>query len=65
MSTTKCYGNEFAYHHTQRCRPGRPLCKRARLGAGQATCGCPAYRFTHRLGSGLCYSGKLAMSACA
>jgi len=66
MSTKKCYGNEFRYIHAKGCRPGRPGCKKARVEAGQYTCECPGYRFLHRLGSGLCYHGRLAQQkACA
>lgn len=63
MHLTKCYGNQYAYHHNKQCRPGRPLCKKARRAAGQETCECPAYRFVHRKGSGECYYGKKAIEA--
>ncbi len=49
--------------HCKRCRPGRPLCRwsRAQLAAKRAgsekpipPCDCPAYKFLHRPGSGIC-----------
>lgn len=52
-----------AVFHCRQCRPGRPCCKfrRAELAAKRAKverplppCDCPAYKFPHRQGSGIC-----------
>lgn len=39
------------------CRKGRPLCRRKDSKRNQ-TCGCPAYGWPHRVGSGRCFHSK-------
>lgn len=39
------------------CRRARPLCRRTDS-ARNLTCGCPAYGWPHRVGSGLCWHGS-------
>lgn len=42
-----------------RCRPGRPLCRRADSRRNR-TCKCGNYHYPHRQGSGLCAANPAA-----
>lgn len=49
----RCYcraGHRAWATHVKGCRPGRPRCRYRR----PVPCDCPAYKFPHRQGSGLC-----------
>lgn len=51
-----CFGPDAARaHHARGCRPGRPLCRFMRVRRdNRRPCGCDAYHFPHRKGSGQC-----------
>ncbi len=52
-----CYGPDAARaRHAVGCRPARPLCRFMRQAqkAKYGVCGCGAYHFPHRRGSGQC-----------
>lgn len=48
-----CHGNERFAVHVKACRKSRPLCRWRRREIG-VVCGCDAYHFPHRRGSGCC-----------
>ena len=51
-----CYGNEhIGYKHAPDCRRGRPQCAAMRkTNPKRKPCGCDAYHYPHRYGSGRC-----------
>lgn len=51
-----CHGNEHSgYRHCPKCRRGRPQCAAMRkTNPKRKPCGCDAYHFPHRAGSGRC-----------
>jgi hypothetical protein len=51
-----CFGPDAERaHHAKGCRPGRPLCRFMRTRCeNRKPCGCDAYHFPHRKGSGQC-----------
>jgi len=56
MTPRTCHGNEISgFTHARNCRPGRPLCRaRRKIREKRRPCGCDAYHFPHRKGSGAC-----------
>ncbi len=56
-----CHGNEHnGVKHAKGCRRGRPLCRWMRkTNPKRKVCGCDAYHFPHRKGSGRCGNEKL------
>jgi hypothetical protein len=56
VRSSSCHGSKkLGYRHHRDCRPGRPLCAAMRaINPKRRACGCDAYHFPHRVGSGVC-----------